>query len=56
MSATTGLQLRSLITKSGELELSLVEMPIPEPAADQVVGPAGAADPVLLTPPLRAMC
>src|ERR1041384_7454984 len=37
MSATTGLQLRSLITKSGELHLSLVEMPIPEPAADQVV-------------------
>src|SRR5215216_2649782 len=37
MSATTGLQLRSLITKRGELELSLVEMPIPEPAADQVV-------------------
>jgi NADPH:quinone reductase-like Zn-dependent oxidoreductase len=37
MSATTGLQLRSLITKSGELTLSLVEMPIPEPAADQVV-------------------
>lgn len=37
MSATTGLQLRSLITKSGELQLSLVEMPIPEPAADQVV-------------------
>jgi NADPH:quinone reductase-like Zn-dependent oxidoreductase len=37
MSATTGLQLRSLITKSGELELLLVEMPIPEPAADQVV-------------------
>src|SRR5262252_7381726 len=37
MSATTGLQLRSLITKSGELELSLVEMPIPEPGPDQVV-------------------
>ena len=37
MDATTGLQLRSLITKSGELQLSLVEMPIPEPAADQVV-------------------
>src|SRR5512138_9188 len=37
MSATTGLQLRSLITKSGELELSLVEMPIPEPADDEVV-------------------
>ena len=37
MSATTGLQLRSLITKSGDLELSLVEMPIPEPGPDQVV-------------------
>jgi NADPH:quinone reductase-like Zn-dependent oxidoreductase len=37
MSATTGLQLRSLITKSGELELSLLEMPIPEPGPDQVV-------------------
>jgi NADPH:quinone reductase-like Zn-dependent oxidoreductase len=37
MSATTGLQLRSLITKSGQLELSLVEMPIPEPGPDQVV-------------------
>lgn len=37
MSATTGLQLRSLITKSGELELSLVEMPIPDPGPDQVV-------------------
>ena len=37
MSATTGLQLRSLIKKSGELELSLVEMPIPEPGPDQVV-------------------
>jgi NADPH:quinone reductase-like Zn-dependent oxidoreductase len=33
----TGLQLRSLIKKSGELELSLVEVPIPEPAADEVV-------------------
>ena len=37
MRATTGLQLRSLITKSGELELSLVELPIPEPGPDQVV-------------------
>ena len=37
MRATTGLQLRSLIKKSGELELSLVEMPIPEPGPDQVV-------------------
>ena len=33
----TGLQLRSLIKKSGELELSLVKIAIPEPAADEVV-------------------
>ena len=33
----TGLQLRSLIKKSGELELSLAEVAIPEPAADEVV-------------------
>jgi len=33
----TGLQLRSLIKKSGELELSLVNVPIPEPAGDEVV-------------------
>lgn len=33
----TGLQLRSLITKSGELQLSLVRVPIGEPAADEVV-------------------
>src|SRR5947207_1643645 len=33
----TGLELRSLIKKSGELELSLVPVAIPEPAADQVV-------------------
>src|SRR5438876_9786389 len=33
----TGLQLRSLIKKSGELELSLAEVATPEPAADQVV-------------------
>jgi len=33
----TGLQLRSLIKKSGELELSLMKVPIPEPAADEVV-------------------
>jgi NADPH:quinone reductase len=33
----TGLQLRSLIKKSGELELSLVPVAIPEPAADEVV-------------------
>jgi NADPH:quinone reductase-like Zn-dependent oxidoreductase len=34
---TTGLQLRSLIRKSGELEISLVRVPTPEPAADEVV-------------------
>jgi NADPH:quinone reductase len=33
----TGLQLRSLIKKSGELELSLASVPVPEPAADEVV-------------------
>src|SRR6266567_305834 len=33
----TGLQLRSLIKKSGELEISLASVPTPEPAADEVV-------------------
>jgi NADPH:quinone reductase-like Zn-dependent oxidoreductase len=33
----TGLQLRSLIKKSGELEISLVSIPTPEPGADEVV-------------------
>lgn len=33
----TGLQLRSLIKKNGELEISLVDVPIPEPTADEVV-------------------
>ena len=33
----TGLQLRSLLKKSGELELSLVSILTPEPAADEVV-------------------
>src|SRR6202163_3272036 len=33
----TGLQLRSLIKKSGELEISLANVAIPEPAADEVV-------------------
>src|SRR5438105_289369 len=38
MSGTTkGLQLRSLIKKSGELELSLAKVPVPEPGEDQVV-------------------
>jgi NADPH:quinone reductase-like Zn-dependent oxidoreductase len=34
---TTGLQLRSLITKSGALELSLAKVEVPEPGPDQVV-------------------
>ena len=33
----TGLQLRSLIKTSGELEISLIDVPTPEPAADEVV-------------------
>src|ERR1700732_5325614 len=33
----SGLQLRSLIKKSGELEISLVNVPIGEPSADEVV-------------------
>src|SRR5665213_3329153 len=33
----TGLQLRSLIKKSGELEISLVGVPVPEPGPDEVV-------------------
>src|SRR6202790_216222 len=33
----TGLQLRSLIKKSGELELSLASVPTPEPGPDEVV-------------------
>jgi NADPH:quinone reductase-like Zn-dependent oxidoreductase len=33
----TGLQLRSLIKKSGELEILLLDVPTPEPADDEVV-------------------
>lgn len=35
--ARMGLQLRSLVRRSGELELSLVSVPIPEPAPDEVI-------------------
>src|SRR5947208_5388941 len=35
--ATHGLQLRSLIKKGGELEISLATVPTPEPAPDEVV-------------------
>ena len=34
---STGLELRSIITSAGELELSLVSAPIPAPKADEVV-------------------
>lgn len=37
MSETTGLQLRSLIKASGDLEVSLVPVSIPEPGPDEVV-------------------
>src|ERR1700710_2657541 len=33
----TGLELRSLIKKSGELELSLASVPVPEPGPDEVL-------------------
>ena len=33
----SGLQLRSLVRRTGELELSLVRVPVPEPALDEVV-------------------
>src|SRR3954447_3756544 len=33
----TGLELRSLIRKSGELEISLANVPIPEPAPDEIL-------------------
>src|SRR5438132_14405276 len=34
---TNGLQLRSLLKRSGELELSLASVPTPEPGPDEVV-------------------
>src|SRR5476651_2140805 len=34
---TTGLQLRSIIKKSGELEISLLSVPTPEPGENEVV-------------------
>jgi NADPH:quinone reductase-like Zn-dependent oxidoreductase len=52
----TGLQLRSLIKSSGELEISLVNVPTPEPADDEVVvrveaSPINPSDLGLLTGP-----
>src|SRR3954468_18818141 len=34
---STALQLRSLIRKNGELELSLTTVPVPQPGADEVL-------------------
>src|SRR5471032_1422033 len=53
---TTGLELRSLITKTGQLELSLAKVAIPEPGPDQVVvkvqaSPINPSDLGLLTGP-----
>src|SRR5271170_4562855 len=36
-SCISRLQLRSLVTSSGELELSLVAVPTPKPGADEIV-------------------
>ena len=52
----TGLQLRSLVKNSGELEISLVEIPTPEPTDDEVVvrieaSPINPSDLGLLTGP-----
>src|ERR1700757_4203163 len=52
----TGLQLRSLIKNSGELEISLVEIPTPDPTDDEVVvrveaSPINPSDLGLLTGP-----
>jgi len=33
----TGLELRSLVTKGGQLQVSLEPVPVPEPAADEVI-------------------
>src|SRR3979409_2178753 len=35
--SNTGLQLRSLLKKSGELEISLASVPTPEPGEDEIV-------------------
>jgi len=56
LEGASGLQLRSLIKNSGELEISLVEIPTPEPADDEVVvrveaTPINPSDLGLLTGP-----
>ena len=37
MANQTGLELRSLVKSDGELELSLVELPVPTPEDDEVI-------------------
>ena len=37
VTASTALQLRSLVRSNGELEVSLASVPVPEPAADEVL-------------------
>ena len=41
--ADTGLQLRSTVTKDNTLELTLVDMPVPEPTPDEVLVQVEAA-------------
>ena len=45
---STGLELRSLISKSGELTLSLAKPAIPEPGPEQVVVKVEAGQKVML--------
>ena len=33
----TALQLRSVVKKSGELQVTLIEVPVPEPGPDEVL-------------------
>jgi len=52
----TGLELRSLIRKNGELELSIVKVPVPEPGPDEILvrveaSPINPSDPGLLVGP-----
>lgn len=59
MSSKKGLELRSLVTAGGRLELSLVQVPVPEPAADEVVvrveaAPINPSDLGLLLGPVDA--
>ncbi|MEQ1608897.1 MAG: zinc-binding dehydrogenase [Hyphomonadaceae bacterium] len=57
--ALEGLQLRSLVKQSGELELSLAKVPVPDPAPDEIVvrieaAPINPSDLALLIGPADA--